>query len=226
MNIVALLISFLLVSSCRANLTPKGVIELDEKVFDLIVDGSKPVVVSFQEHGWKNPKDYENVVQEFDGQGIIFVKVDCAINKELTQRFNIENYPSIRYFAKGQTTNPAIYSGPDTSSDITDFIRVQMNPKLNELKQLAVKFFAESSSRKSILASAESIVNGLEAVDKEYANFFVNNMKKILEKGEQFVELEKERLGGLLGNKATTEKKKQEFSRRLNVLNAFSQTIA
>jgi hypothetical protein len=46
-------------------------------------------------------------------------------------------------------------------------------------------------------------------------------MKKVLETGEDFLSKEKTRLKGLMDNKSTGEKKRAEFSRRLNVLNTF-----
>jgi len=46
-------------------------------------------------------------------------------------------------------------------------------------------------------------------------------MKKIQEKGEDFLTKEQERLNTLINSKSTMEKKKSEFTSRLNILNSF-----
>jgi len=202
----------------------KGVIELDDISFDRIVDGSHPVVVSFNEFSWKNPKDYEKVAAEFKGTNVIVAKVDCKNNEDLKKKFNIESYPAVRYFAQGQTETPLLYSGADNAEDVIDFVRTQQSPKLLELKSLAVQFMENKSKRASSLSAAESIANNLEGPNKEYAGYFVNSMKRIQEKGDEFVIAEKERLQGLVNSPSTTDKKKNEFSKRLNVLNQFAST--
>jgi len=202
----------------------KGVIELDDVCFDRIVDGSHPVLVSFNEFSWKNPKDYEKVAAEFKGTNVIVAKVDCKNNEDLKMKFNIESYPAVRFFGADQTENPLIYSGADNAEDIIDFVRTQLSPKLLELKNLATQFMENKSKRSSSLATAESIANSLEGPNKEYAGYFVNSMKRIQEKGDEFVAAEKTRLQGLLNSPSTAEKKKSEFSKRLNVLNQFGNT--
>jgi len=200
----------------------KGVIEIDDVSFDRIVDGSHPVLVSFNEFGWKNPKDYEKVAAEFKGTNVIVAKVDSKNNEDLKKKFNIESFPAIRFFAQGQTDSPLLYNGADNPEDIIDFVRVQLNPKLLELRTLATQFMNSKSSRSNTLAAADAIVNGLDGANKEYAGYFVNSMKKIQEKGDDFVGTEKERLQGLVNSPSATDKKKNEFSKRLNVLNQFA----
>jgi hypothetical protein len=47
-------------------------------------------------------------------------------------------------------------------------------------------------------------------------------MKRINEKGNDFVAKEKERLKSLIDSKGTSEGKKNEFTMRINILNAFA----
>ena len=54
-----------------------------------------------------------------------------------------------------------------------------------------------------------------------YGNFYTASMKRIQEKGDDYVKTERERLNSLIESKSTVEKKKAEFSRKLNVLNSF-----
>jgi len=90
---------------------------------------------------------------------------------------------------------------------------------------LAEEFVAKPAERVAIVKKADAIVDGLEGSDKEYAAFYTSNMKKIQEKGDDFVESEKIRLNGLISSKATADKKKSEFTKRLNILNAFAKSV-
>lgn len=47
-------------------------------------------------------------------------------------------------------------------------------------------------------------------------------MERIIEKGPSYVTQEVERLRKLVENKATTQAKKTEFGRRINILNVFA----
>jgi hypothetical protein len=47
-------------------------------------------------------------------------------------------------------------------------------------------------------------------------------MKRVAEKGAEFVESEKKRLAGLADSKAILADKAREFKQRLSVLNAFT----
>jgi len=203
----------------------KGVLELDEITWDSVMDGSRSVLVAFQELNWKHPKDYEKVASEFQKDHVLVAKVDCSGNADLKAKYNIDSYPSIKYFPKGQKENPTQYTGADSSSDLIDFVKVQLNPKLQDLKHLAEDFVAKPAERVTIVKKADAIVNGLEGSDKEYASFYTSNMKKIQEKGDEFVETEKIRLNGLISSKATADKKKAEFTKRLNILNAFAKSV-
>lgn len=84
---------------------------------------------------------------------------------------------------------------------------------------------ANADKRSDLLKEAEKIESGLEGGDKEYAKYYLASMKKILEKGDDFVQTEKDRLNGLINSKSTAEAKKKEFNKRLNILNAFTKEV-
>lgn len=54
--------------------------------------------------------DYEAVAKTLHNEKseIKLVKVDCTIEEELMHRFNIEGYPTLKFFINGQ---PFDYSG-------------------------------------------------------------------------------------------------------------------
>jgi len=200
-----------------------GVIELDEVSWSRIVDGAKPVLVAFTEYSWKDPEDYAKVSEDLKESGVIVAKVDTS-KGELKAQHNIEKFPTIKFYPRGDAT-PLVYKGNEKHTEIVDWVRLQLSPKLQELKALASKFVSDSAQRASTISKAEKIVSELPATDKDYGSYYVNAMKKIQEKGDDFVEKEKERLNGLLSNKATTDKKKSEFGLRLNILNSFATQV-
>jgi len=204
----------------------KGIIELDEISWDRIVDGSKPVLVVFTEFSWKDPTDYEKVSAEFKDTKVIIAKVDGGSNDELKKRFGVETFPTFKFFPVGHKDTPLSYSGAESAAEVIDFIRVQLNPKLQDLKDMAASFLGKNAAeRQAIQKKASDLVDTLQGGDQEYGKFYLASFKKVAEKGEEFLKAEKERLGGLVDNKATTDKKKSEFAKRLNVLHAFSKEL-
>eukprot|EP01114_Cavostelium_apophysatum_P022510 TRINITY_DN816_c0_g1_i1.p1 TRINITY_DN816_c0_g1~~TRINITY_DN816_c0_g1_i1.p1 ORF type:complete len:228 (-),score=74.17 TRINITY_DN816_c0_g1_i1:37-720(-) len=216
---IALVASFLICSNVDAR---GGVVEIDDISADLIVDGSKPTLVSFQEYGYKTPENFDKVASELKGNGVLVTKIDCKQNEETCKKYNADPaHPVVQYFAKGAKTG-VVYDGALEGDAIIEWTKISMNPKLQQIKDLAVEFVAKIAERETILKSVEKIVDALEGVDKEYATHFVPSMKKIIEKGDSYVTAEKDRLQGLINNKSTAEKKKAEFQRRLNTLNTFA----
>jgi len=204
----------------------RGILELDDISFDRIVDGNKAVLVAFLEHSWKDPENYDTVATELPD--LIVAKVDgsASHNSDLKTRFSITDLskPVFKFFPKG-SKEPETYGGQANGADLIDFVRIQRNPKMKELKELASKFLSSNVNRADSVKKAESIVNSLEGNEKDYANFYLNSMKKIQEKGVDFVGTEKTRLQNLIENKGTTENKKHEFTKRLNVLNSFIEQV-
>lgn len=43
---------------------------------------------------------------------------DATTDSSLADRFDVKGYPTIKYFPKGETTNPEDYNGGRTASEI------------------------------------------------------------------------------------------------------------
>jgi len=218
-----LLVSFLFFELfSRFSLATKGVIELDEISWDRVVDGSNPILISFSDRSWKEPEGYAKVSEELKDTEVIVAKVDCNSNPNLKSRFKVESFPSVKFFPKEEKETPVSYGGENKQAEIVEFVRFQLNPKLQELKALARTFVKDNKQdRESAIKKAESIVSQLEGSDKDYGTYYISSMKKIQEKGEDFLTKEQERLNTLINSKSTMEKKKSEFTSRLNILNSF-----
>eukprot|EP01116_Phalansterium_solitarium_P012480 TRINITY_DN28805_c0_g1_i1.p2 TRINITY_DN28805_c0_g1~~TRINITY_DN28805_c0_g1_i1.p2 ORF type:complete len:223 (-),score=104.89 TRINITY_DN28805_c0_g1_i1:105-773(-) len=203
----------------------KGILELDDDTFDKVLKGrTAGTLVAFVEYSWKDPDDYEKVAKEFDD--VIVAKVAGNDSPKLKERFGVSTYPTVKYFPSG--SSEPVTAGSASSSDLIDFVRLQQNPKLQELKQLAQDFLAAAAgARPAIQAKAEELVKtSFDGAASTYASYFTNTIKKIAEKGDDFLEKEAARLKGLVDNKSTVAAKREEFQRRLNVLKSFGKDLA
>jgi len=107
----------------------EAVKELDPTNFDSVVDGSKNVFVEFYApwcgHCKHLAPEYEQAAQAFaNSKETIIAKVDCDKHKDLSGRFGVKGFPTLKFFAKGvsSTKEPEDYNGGRTADDIITFI--------------------------------------------------------------------------------------------------------
>jgi len=189
-SLCTLLFGILAVFHCAQGVT-RGVVELDDVSWSRIVDGSKPVLVAFTEFGWKDPKDFIKVSDEFKDSEVIIAKVDTSKNEELKKTYDITTYPTFKFFPKGDKNNVQAYSGPDSAVDVIDFVRIQQSPSLKLIKDIAKQFIQTPPSRAEFLKKAEILVDTLSGQDKEYGAIYTSLLKKIVEKGDDFITKQK-----------------------------------
>jgi protein disulfide-isomerase A6 len=91
------------------------------------------------------------------------------------------------------------------------------------VKALDVIISATGEITSSVLEQAESLVEKLEGETAKYGNLYVKAMKKVIAKGQKYVDSEIKRLEGLLANENVTAQKKKLFALRKNILEAFNQ---
>lgn len=115
-------------------------------------------------------------------------------------------------------TSPEPVSGNDAEF-LTDFVSSQLNPRLIDLKNMAAEF-VKSDKKADLLKKAQDLIaKDLKGV--QYAEWVVATMRKVNDKGADFLTKEKARLEGLVSNKSTLPAKQVEFRKRINVLNSF-----
>ena len=93
---------------------------------------------------------------------------------------------------------------------------------LEEYDVMLKKFFqAELSEKTSMVAEAEKLAESLTDENKKTsASIYIKTMKKIIEKGNEFLDTEVKRVEKLKDGKVS-DKKKEQLSDRLNILNSF-----
>jgi len=108
-------------------------VELDNESFDGAVDGSKPAFVMFYAEWCGHCKsfkpDYERVGEAFQGSDVVIAKVNADTHRELGERFNIEGFPTLKYFPKS-FTKPEDYEGQRTTEGVIEFINSRAGTKV------------------------------------------------------------------------------------------------
>lgn len=80
---------------------------------------------------------------------------------------------------------------------------------------------AANDARAALVSKAEALVSTLDAAYAKTGKLYVATMKRVVEKGGEFVAAEKKRLTGLVESKSVVADKAKEFKQRLSVLDAF-----
>eukprot|EP00299_Pterocystis_sp_00344_P003547 c14310_g1_i1.p1 GENE.c14310_g1_i1~~c14310_g1_i1.p1 ORF type:complete len:445 (-),score=87.05 c14310_g1_i1:284-1618(-) len=127
-SLSAWLIVLIGVVSCIADSDTSYVL-LDANNFQLEVDSKDVVLVCFF-HSKAEPED--NLSQEFvnaatrlQGKGPVLAAVDCAIEKTLMKKYEIEDFPTLRLFRDGKVYH---YRRPIETNAIVDFVEMLLQP--------------------------------------------------------------------------------------------------
>jgi protein disulfide-isomerase A1 len=136
------------------------VLSLTQSDFDSTIEGNNLVLVEFYApwcgHCKRLAPEYEKAASELYGE-VPLAKVDCTVEKELCERFEVQGFPTIKVFKKNSP--PTDYDKGRTASDIVKFLKKQMQPpfvvlsseeQLNNLKNsddvVVVGFFSKEDS--------------------------------------------------------------------------------
>ncbi|KAL3858492.1 hypothetical protein ACJMK2_013080 [Sinanodonta woodiana] len=216
----------------------KGSVPLNSGVFQKVIDKYQAVLVKFDEtypYGEKQDT-FKKVAQATISQSDLLVaEVQIADygdkeNFDLGEKYGVkkENYPVYRLFLKGKPES-ILYKGSATNADdIKKFIMKEsglwlgLPACLEEFDKLVKQFYkASGEERNAIITQAEEEAKKLTAEsEKASAEVYIKTMKKIAEKGDNFVDLEIERVEKLKDGKIS-DKKKEQLSERLNILTSF-----
>jgi hypothetical protein len=158
----------------------------------------------------------------------LITKVDGSNAEEFKKRHGVSVFPTYLLFRAGQPKQAvATLKGEHARMDeVLDFVRTEQHPQLAELKQLASSFVS-NNAKEQTMARAKTIVDSLENKSaREHAKYYITVMKKVQEKGADFVTSEQKRIQKLIDDKSTKTEKKADFSRKAAILNTFSKTDA
>ncbi|XP_028169006.1 protein windbeutel [Ostrinia nubilalis] len=218
--------------------TTSGSVELDEFSFDKITGKFEASLIKFDvafPYGDKHDafvalaKDAKDVDDLLVGE--VGVKdYGEKENEELARKYGAtkENFPIVKLFIKGKSEPIQFDDSKGFSTDaLRRFVRENTGLYLSlpgcvkELDKLAIKFMkTKGDDRKKILKETENAQKNLSTKEAPSGKIYKTIMEKILEKGDDFIKTETERVKKLQSGKVSDEKKK-ELGIRLNILQTF-----
>lgn len=216
-----------------------NVVVLDGNNFDKIVlDSSKDVLVEFYApwcgHCKRLAPDYEIVANAFSGDDhVVVAKIDCDAHKEKCSAYDVSGYPTLKWFPKDKKEGEKYEQGRDIESFI-NFINSksgtardktgalgELAGRIAHLDEIVEKFLAEGADKAALVKQAEeyvlSAVGDAVASAKYYVKVFTTSITQ-----KEFVANEITRLNKLINSGSLTPKKKDEFTRKKNILSVFA----
>lgn len=215
----------------------QGSVSLNSGVFDKVIEKHKAVLVKFDEtYPYGKKQDAFKVVAKtsLSQAELLVAEVQVADygekdNADLAERFGIkkEDFPAYRLFLKGKDKEIKFKGNAEDEGEIKTFIMGETGlwmgrpGCLEEFDKLVDEFYAKNNKKEDVLKRTEAAKEQLNTEEeKASADMYIKTMKKILEKGDDFIKTEVERVEKLKSGKVS-EKKKAQLGDRLNVLSSF-----
>jgi len=235
----------LALSTLTAAYDTSGVVSLDTRTFDKIVDGHYPVLVKVDKK-WSTSTVYKELSDKVAESSTKLLLAEVAVsdygekdNEDLAKRFGIskEDFPAFMFFAQGSTA-PLKYDGNTKEAD--DFIRwlkkngvhLGLSGTVQRMDELAAEFMKSEVTRADVLSEAEKAAAELTSklaletdtgkAEKSNIDSYIRVMKNVIKEGVAFVDKEVKRLEKLKGDKAVKADKRAMFAQRLNIVSSFS----
>jgi protein disulfide-isomerase-like protein len=121
------ILTVLAVFAAVANAAHNYVITVNDKTFDSVVNGERNVLVKFYA-SWCGPckrlaPTIEAVSRNFPNPkgDVIIVQIDASKNRKIANRYNVNGFPTMKFFPKG-SKKPIEYDGKRTEDSILSFI--------------------------------------------------------------------------------------------------------
>ncbi|EGG16584.1 protein disulfide isomerase [Cavenderia fasciculata] len=227
-------------TNVRVKKAASNVIDLDDSNFEKIaLDEDKHVLVEFYApwcgHCKKLAPDYEVLANTFaNDKDVEITKVDCDAHKDLCSKYGISGFPTLKWFPKNNKEGEKYEQGREVDTFISFInknagtLRVKGGRllatagRIEKLDEIAAKFVdATAAVKKELIVAAKKIVDTLTAEVKDQGKLYVKIMENI-EKASDYATKEVARVTKILAG-SVPAKKLDDFSKKLNVLDAFSK---
>eukprot|EP01084_Bolivina_argentea_P055588 101887_1 len=214
---------------------PSPVTTLTDDNFESIaLDQSKDVLVEFYApwcgHCKKLKPVYDTVAAAFANEAdVVVAKVDATENSASGSKYDVKGYPTIKFFPKG-TDEVVDYNSGRTAEAFVEFLNENAGTRRNldgtlsrsagrfpELDTLANQYFTDAAARDDTLKELETVCESRASECKYYLKY----ASKIADKGDDYVKTERDRLKNLSKSGSVQKEKRDNFIRRMNVLNGF-----
>jgi len=177
---------------------------------------------------------YEQVAKTFKPESdciVANVDGDAKKNADLTKKYDVSGFPTIKFFSQDSKDRPLDYNGGRTEADFVSFLNEKcgthravgggLNDKagrLAEFDELAHQFFvATADARDALYKQATALAASAGAASKHYLRV----MEKVVNGTEGYVEKETKRLATILKKRDLSPSKIDEIKTKINILRAF-----
>ncbi|KAG6817654.1 hypothetical protein H0H87_005411 [Tephrocybe sp. NHM501043] len=177
--------------------------------------------------------NFDEVALEIGLQCIVAnVDGDDKKNADLTKKYEVTGFPTIKFFPKG-STEPISYDGGRSEAEFVAFLNKKCGTqravgggltnqagRLAEFDVLASKFFtASAGARDAIFKEATLLAASAGAASKHYLRV----MEKVVNSSEAYIQKESTRLAKILDKKTLAASKLDEIKIKANILSAFAE---
>lgn len=220
---------------------PSFVTALTDETFDAAIHSGKSALVEFYApwcgHCKQLAPEYEKLGKAFAGDADVLVaKVDATDYGELASRFEVQGYPTLKYFPAG-STEPENYEGPRTAEGMLEFL----NSKAGTERRLdgtlgasagrvaaldAIISNAGFSVSADVVSQIKATAASLEGKEAKNGKVYVAVAEKVAAKGADYVSKESARLAKVIGGANIKPENKHQFLIKMNVLRAFEKSTA
>ncbi|KAE8672104.1 putative protein disulfide-isomerase A6 [Hibiscus syriacus] len=220
---------------------PSSVVVLNADNFDeVVLDETKDVLVEFYAPWCGHCKilapTYEKVATAFKmEEDVIIANLDADKHKDLTEKYEVTGFPTLKFFLKGNKTGEDYNGERDLDSFVAFINKIcgtnrdangQLNSKagiLSSLDPLVKEFVAAAGGEKqAAFSKIEKEVEKLKGSDWRYGKIYLKAAKKCLEKKDaDYPKKEIERLQLIL-HKSISPSKADEFTFKKNILSTFA----
>ncbi|KAJ7387447.1 Endoplasmic reticulum resident protein 29 [Desmophyllum pertusum] len=220
--------------------TARGAVPLDTLTFDKVIGKHKAVLVKFdKQYAYGEKEDeFKKFAEKSSSQpDLLVAEVGVSEygekeNDDLRARFNInkEDFPVYKLFKQNDAT-AVDFKGEVKADALSQFVNtnsrlwIGMPNCIEKFDKLVEELLgSDSSGYADIIYKAEKVLEeSTDEKEKATGDIYVKTMKKIQEKGVDYVDSEVARVQKLLKDKIT-DKKKEQFKKRLDILTSFQRS--
>lgn len=216
----------------------KGCTPLDTWTFDKLISRFSAAIVKFDiayPYGKKHDEFTKLAAAGRGADNLLVAEVGVKDygdmeNMDLQERFGVkkDDFPVVKLFVQGQE-DPIDFEGEFNEDGLKKFIRqhsqvyIGLENCLEKFDRIADRFITtkDETERKQYLREAEDEWDILKnPSDRKSAETYVKLMRRMREKGNEYVREEKIRIDKLLKDKVSKEKK-SELEGKINILRSF-----
>jgi len=217
--------------------TVSSVVDLTSANFDKIVlDDKKDVLVEFYApwcgHCKRLAPDYEILGTAYASEpNVVIAKVDCDVHKDLAEKYGVTGFPTLKWFSKTDKSGVS-YDGPRDLDAFVSYINREaktyrdksgsLSEKAGRIEQLdgIVSRFLASDDKLGLIKEAEEAVATVVGDALHDAKYYLKVLMTVKDSND-FLKNEIARLDRMISSGSLSPAKKDEFTRKRNILSAF-----